>query len=202
LSKDSFTKIPNDILDALIGYRLPGEERQCLDFIIRKTWGWSKTSDNIAISQFHKATGINKSNIIRALKRLKLKKLIIVGQNDNKTAKSYRINKKYKTWESIAKKSSVSVVKKDKQAMVKKTKDDGKLTNELLVKVPPTKETNKNKKIKERENPPSGFTKRSRSAYQHRNPLTDEEKVRRIEELKRQADALVLEEKQNKLSSQ
>jgi phage replication O-like protein O len=189
--------IPNDVLDALVKYRVPGEEMKCLLFIIRKTLGWNKKSDHISISQFHQATEINKSNIIRALRRLELKNLIIVGQKDNKIGKSYRFNKKYKTWETLAKRTSCRAVKNDNKPLAKRTTNNVTLTNGSLVKLPPTKE--RNKKKKERENPPSEFTKISRSGFPHQ-PLTDEEKMRRIEELKRQAK-LISKEENKRLAS-
>lgn len=140
--KGYFTKIPNDFLEALIKYRLAGEERQCLDLIIRKTLGYNKTADYISISQFHKATDIKKPNIIRALRRLALKKIIIVSQRDNKRGKRYRFNLKIKTWEPFVKKSN-RFIKSDNKKLVKKRTNFSKKANEALSKPLPTKEINK-----------------------------------------------------------
>jgi phage replication O-like protein O len=151
--KETFTKIPNYVLDALISYRLPGEERQCLDLIIRKTLGWNKTIDNISISQFHEATGIKKPNIIRALKSLKMKKIIIVSKKDNKKGKRYRFNLKIETWEPFTKKSANRFIKNDNKSLVKKRTNFSKKANETLSKALPTKEIKK----KENKNPSSKY---------------------------------------------
>lgn len=63
---------------------LTGSEQKVLDYILRHTWGYNKTSDRISISQFRdgiinkktgkivdKGTGIKKRNVIlKAIKRL------------------------------------------------------------------------------------------------------------------------------------
>ena len=40
--ENGYTSIANDIVEALAGIRIPGEARQCLDVILRKTYGWNK----------------------------------------------------------------------------------------------------------------------------------------------------------------
>ena len=101
--KPNWTEIPNEILEALMAFRIPGQERQIFDCIVRKTWGWHKNTDDIALSQFEDATGLARSNIIRALKGLESKNLIIVIKNDNKSCKSYRISnsKRFRFYKNI-----------------------------------------------------------------------------------------------------
>jgi len=65
-----FTKIKHEILEALCRTRIPGEARQVLDCIIRKTYGFSKKEDWIALSQFVVATGLSKPRISHSLKKL------------------------------------------------------------------------------------------------------------------------------------
>ena len=98
---NGFTQIANEIMDALVAYRIPGEERQCLDFILRKTYGYHKKEDIISNSQFVAATGLKKGNVSRAIKNLVLKNIVI--KNDNKNIPSYRFNKNYKTWKVLSK---------------------------------------------------------------------------------------------------
>jgi len=123
LAEEKFTKFDNKVLDALIEYRIPGQEMKCLLFIIRKTWGYHKNTDNISLSQFQKATRMDKSSISKALDRLKLKKVIIVGQNTNKKGKAYRINKKIKTW-------AKQVKRRRRKSLAKLPTNVGKMTNE------------------------------------------------------------------------
>ena len=60
--KDYF-KVKIDWWEALVGFRIPGEQRQVLDYIIRETYGWRKKEDGIALSQFVQATGLKKQNV-------------------------------------------------------------------------------------------------------------------------------------------
>jgi phage replication O-like protein O len=95
-------RIPNDFMDALIAIRISGEARQVFDFIIRKTWGWSKECDVISLSQFVEATGIRKPAIVKIIKKLLIMRLIIVEFIGKK--KKYSINKNINTWQPLPKK--------------------------------------------------------------------------------------------------
>jgi len=80
---------------------------QCVLHIIRKTYGYNKLEDAIALSQFTDATGMNKPAVCRALSGLKDKKIVII-KKDNKRITTYRINKKYRTWKSLSKRIMLS----------------------------------------------------------------------------------------------
>jgi len=118
--ENGYTKIANEIMDALIAYRIPGEERQCLDFIIRKTYGYNKKEDIISNSQFVAATGLKKGNVSRAVKNIVLKNIVI--KTDNKNIPTYRFNKNYKTWKVLSKLQPVinmttAVIKSDNKLL-------------------------------------------------------------------------------------
>ncbi len=102
--ENGFTEIANEIMEALAKTRTPGEPRQVLDVILRKTYGWHKKKDRISISQFHETTGIKKPSIIRAIKTLLAMKLIIVSEKANSMGHEYEFNKDYETWQPLAKK--------------------------------------------------------------------------------------------------
>ena len=121
-AENGHVDIANDIMDAFTRTRIPGEARQVLDFIIRKTWGWKKKNDVIALSQFVKATGIKKPNIIRALRILYQMKIVI--KKDNGTDVTYQFNKDYDQWQPLSKKIT-NVIEKDNLTLSKKipTKD-------------------------------------------------------------------------------
>ncbi len=140
--ENGYTKIANEILEALSKYRIPGEQMQCLFFIIRKTYGWGKKEDEIPLSDFVEGTGINKQAVSRALKSLKDKNVITVIKKDNRINTTYGINKKYKTWKPLSKKITLS-----KKIMTVIKKDNGALSKKII---PPiykknSKETIKNK---------------------------------------------------------
>ena len=145
--EDGFTRIANELLDALIKNRIPGEQMQCLLFIIRKTYGFNRLEDNISNSQFTEATGMKKGNVSRAISSLVEKNIVI--KSDNKRIPSYRFNKHYKSWKLLSKKQPViniatSVIKTD---------------NKLLSKVMDTKEK---KETITKETPDFYLTKKKR----------------------------------------
>ena len=79
--EDGFTKIPNKILEALCTTKLTVYEYRILLFIIRKTNGWDRETDWIALSQFYEGTGILKQNVSRTLKKLERRFIIIRKSN-------------------------------------------------------------------------------------------------------------------------
>jgi phage replication O-like protein O len=138
-AEDGHTKIANELMDALCKIRIPGEERQVLDCIFRKTYGWNKTEDAIALSQFVEMTGINKPCIIRAIHGLLSKKIIIVIEKDNAPAKVYKINKDFETWQPLSKKimlskKIISVIKKDNPSLSKKIPTKATTTKDTITK--------------------------------------------------------------------
>ena len=134
---NGYVMIANELFDALIRVRISGEQRQVLYFIIRKTYGWRKKSDAIPLSQFVEATGIRKSNVIRAINSLKLRNLITGLKKGTFDATIYGINKDYTKWLKVSKKRLVSKkrtegLKKDNEKVSKKrhSKDTTKDTNQ------------------------------------------------------------------------
>lgn len=140
-----YVRIATEIQDAFCRTRIPGEERQILDVIIRKTYGWNKCEDAISLSQFVEMTGINKPCVIRAIQGLLSKKIISVIQKDNEPAKIYKFNKDYHLWQPLSKKITlskkiISVIKKDNPSLSKKiptidtvTKDNITIDNIIVV---------------------------------------------------------------------
>lgn len=105
-AENGYTKIANEIMEALAGIRISGEARQCLDVIIRKTYGYNKKDDHIALSQFYLLTKMPKSEICRALRKLATMNLVI-GKKANDNGNIYRFNKDYSTWKPLAKKPTI-----------------------------------------------------------------------------------------------
>lgn len=103
--ENGYTAIANEIMEALARFRIPGEARQMLDVIIRKTYGYNKKEDMIATSQFCDFTGLKSFIIHRARKRLLLANLITVSKNANSQVLSYSFQKNYKKWIAVSKKA-------------------------------------------------------------------------------------------------
>jgi len=106
--EEGYVRIATEIQDAFCRTRIPGKERQVLDVIIRKTYGWNKCEEAISLSQFSGMTGINKPCVIRAIQGLLSKKIIIVIQKDNEPVKRYKFNKDYHQWQPLSKKITLS----------------------------------------------------------------------------------------------
>ncbi|MCX5839415.1 MAG: replication protein [Deltaproteobacteria bacterium] len=96
-----FTPVPNEILDELCRTRVPGEDRQILDAISRVTYGWGRRDADMTLSQFSSMTGQYKSHVVRAIKRLSIRRLIIVTESGNGKSKKYRINNNIPEWKSL-----------------------------------------------------------------------------------------------------
>lgn len=97
--ENGYTKIANELLEALAKFRMPGEARQVFDFIIRKTYGFNKKRDAIPLSQFEKGTGLIRPNICRGIKTLEEMNLIFRHKGKSvRQVTEYEINKKFETW--------------------------------------------------------------------------------------------------------
>ena len=85
--------IANEIIEQLARVNLSSYEWRVLMIVLRKTWGWNKKLDRIAVSQIANMTGLWKQHASRARISL-IEKKILVEQN-GKTG----FNKDYETWE-------------------------------------------------------------------------------------------------------
>ena len=138
--ENGHTDIANELLEALCRIRIPGEARQVLDTIIRKTYGWHKKEDVISLSQFVRATGMNKPHIVESLSKLLRMNIITekgkaVTEKGDEIGRIYGPNKDYETWRPLPKKVTLpkkikTLTEKDKGALPKKgpTKEISKET--------------------------------------------------------------------------
>jgi phage replication O-like protein O len=93
---DGHTKIANELLDAVIGHDFSKRQLKILLFVMRKTYGWNKSEDDIARSQITEATGLANPHVTTALQELQAANVLIITQG--KYAKRYKINKYYDQW--------------------------------------------------------------------------------------------------------
>jgi phage replication O-like protein O len=127
---NKFTRISNEVLDHICRTRIPGEARQVFDFIMRKTWGWNKKSDFVALSQVCLGTCLSKVHVCQGLSKL-IKMNLIITEKGNGNGNKYMINKDFDTWKSLPKKvtlpnSVIIVTEKGNKSLPKKvhTKDN------------------------------------------------------------------------------
>jgi len=143
---DEFTKVSNELLDALCKTRISGEARQVLDVIFRKTYGFNKVKDAISFSQFGVLTGMPKPTCLRGIKKLETMNIIVV--NREKYITEYSIQKDYELWNLLSKKITLSkgldVIKNDNRTLSKKIMAIDNNDNEFVIK------NDNNKRKKER----------------------------------------------------
>lgn len=125
--EDGYTRIANELLEALCRIRIPGESMQIFLVILRKTYGFGKKEDRISLSQFA-VTGIVKTHIPRAIE--KLESMNIITQKGNIYGITYGINKHYTSWKALPKKVTIT----------QKGNDDTQKGNKSLPKKVTTKE--------------------------------------------------------------
>ena len=98
--EDGYTRIANEIIEQLAQVQLAGHETRVLMVIWRKTYGWKKKIDMIALSQFEKITGLPKVKCSEALTRLSDRNIITkkVPENGNRNVITYGFNKCFSQW--------------------------------------------------------------------------------------------------------
>lgn len=101
--EDGFTKIADDILEALARIRIPGETMQVVLVVLRKTYGFGKKSDWISLSQFSNATSLSRPHVCRAIRRALAMNLI--AKKGNGDSVTYSFNKDFDSWKPLPKKA-------------------------------------------------------------------------------------------------
>lgn len=96
-TEDGYTKIANELLDAICRLHISGNEYSYLHALIRKTYGYNKKEDWITNSQIASLTGMNRVRVSEAKK--KLVDLQIVTENRNKIS----LQKDYSKWGQLRK---------------------------------------------------------------------------------------------------
>jgi len=90
--ENGFTRVANELLDALCRLHLPGNQWKVLHVIIRKTYGWNQVSDWISGSQITEMTGLHRSRVCEALKALQQRRIIL------RDGRRVGIRKDYDAW--------------------------------------------------------------------------------------------------------
>lgn len=114
-----YTRIANEILEALSTVQMSGSEWQFVMCLFRKTYGYNKSEDWITGSQIALMTGLRKERVSEAKQRLIDRK--IVTEKRNKIS----FQKDYERWVELRK--SVTVVTEKRNTLLRKsvnTKDN------------------------------------------------------------------------------
>lgn len=112
---EQFTRISNDILEALARTNLSPYETRFLMVLFRKTYGYQKKEDWIALSQIVEMTGMHKAHVSRA--KAKLMARNIVTQTGNRIA----FNKYHTQWRELPR--QVTVTSSGNSSVIEKIKN-------------------------------------------------------------------------------
>lgn len=132
--ENGYTKIANEIIEAICKTNFNGYQSRLLWAVIRKTYGFKKKEAWISLSQFSNLTGLRKQHISRAKKELVARKILV-------TSIGYKIkfNKDYSQWIELPNGVTNHSVTKSGKGVTKRGKKSN-LTGGTQKKV--TKETN------------------------------------------------------------
>jgi phage replication O-like protein O len=89
--KPNFTGVPNVFFDEIMR-TLPGGSVKVFLSICRYTYGWQKKSDRISAKQLSDMTGMDRSNVRRAIRQLGPLVIRTPGDSSTRTASEYQIN--------------------------------------------------------------------------------------------------------------
>ena len=130
-TENGYTKIANELLDALCGLQLSGHEWSVVHSIIRKTYGYNKKEDWVTNTQIADLTGLHRVRVSEA--KMKLLAKGVVTEKRNKIS----LVKDYDKWV-LLRKSVTKVVTEKRNTVTEKR-------NKVLRKSVPTKDNKDNK---------------------------------------------------------
>ena len=111
--QDGYTRIANELLEALCYLHLSGNEWSFIHALIRKTYGYNKKEDWITNTQIMEATGLVKERVSEAKKKLLARG--VITENRNKIS----LNKNYEAWGELRK--SVTIVTEKRNSELRKS---------------------------------------------------------------------------------
>lgn len=95
-TENGFTRLADELLDALIRYPFTKRQYKVLLAVIRKTYGFQKREDDITAPQLAAITGLDRANVIRAINELVA--LNVIYKRAGQYGQMLKINKDYETW--------------------------------------------------------------------------------------------------------
>jgi phage replication O-like protein O len=96
--EDGYTRIANELLEAITAAALSGAEVRVILAIIRKTYGFNKKADAISLGQLATATGSARRSVARVLQSLVDRRIVLRRAGAAYHASTWAINKHYQEW--------------------------------------------------------------------------------------------------------
>lgn len=94
--EDGYTRIANELLDALVAARLSSRQWAVVMAVVRKTYGFNKKVDDIGLSQLSAMTGIAKPHVSVAVRQLEAMR--IFTRTAGQFGHVLGLNKNHKAW--------------------------------------------------------------------------------------------------------
>ena len=95
---NGYTKIANELLEALCRINVSGNEMRILLYIIRRTYGFNRSYAEMPLSEISAAVGIRKNHVSEVLNRLSAKNIIELHSNRGIKPQTISIVKNYEKW--------------------------------------------------------------------------------------------------------
>ena len=96
--KNGYTRIANELLEAICRLNISGNEMRILLYIIRRTYGFNTSYAEIPLSDISCAVGMRREHIQKALKKLSGKKIIEVRTYGGSKSQTISVIKDYQKW--------------------------------------------------------------------------------------------------------
>lgn len=102
---DGFTRIANELLEAILRFGFKKQELLIVFAVARKTYGFNKKSDDIALGQLSKMTGLQKTHISTVISNLA--KMNVLLKREGVYGYVIGLNKNYGEWRGLPKRESL-----------------------------------------------------------------------------------------------
>jgi len=96
--EDGFTRIANELFDAVLRAPLTGVEQKVVLAVIRLTYGYNKREDTLSFSQIAAVTGIGRQSIVRAMVRLRKANVLTSKPTGRYSPSVWAVQKRYQSW--------------------------------------------------------------------------------------------------------
>ena len=96
--ENGYTRIANELLEAVCRLNFSGGEMRILLYIIRRTYGFNRSFAEMPLQEIAAAVGMKKVNVSRTLKKLRELNLIDLHPNRGTIPQTISIVKNYEKW--------------------------------------------------------------------------------------------------------
>ena len=96
--ENGYTRIANELLDAICRLKISGNEFRILLFIIRKTYGYNRRSAEISLSEIAEAVGLKACHVSTSIKNLSKNHVIVVSERNGNKPRTLQLQKDYSLW--------------------------------------------------------------------------------------------------------